>query len=378
MSGESLKKKTIKGVAWSGIDNVAQHGVTFIVGIILARLLSPDDYGLIGIVAIFTAVCTTLINSGFSNALIRRKDPTDDDYNTAFMVNLVMSLLLYVVIFICSPLISEFFGRGELISLVRVSSLGMTIGALAMVQQTRLIKRIDFRSQTIITIISSTLSGFVGISMALLEYGVWSLVIQQLTNITMKTILLWIVNKWTPKLCFSIESFHILFGFGWKLAISSLIDTVWNELYQVVVGKCYSPSTLGQFTRAKSFSQLFSSNLTSVVQRVTYPVLSNIQDDKDRMVVAYRKIIKMTMFVSSISMFAIGAIAEPLLYCLIGPQWIDASMYLPLICISGSFYPLHSINLNMLNVQGRSDLFPIHDIFSSLGFRPLKKNQRSP
>ena len=365
MSGESLKKKTIKGVAWSGIDNVAQHGVTFIVGIILARLLSPDDYGLIGIVAIFTAVCTTLINSGFSNALIRRKDPTDDDYNTAFMVNLVMSLLLYVVIFICSHLISEFFGRGELISLVRVSSLGMTIGALAMVQQTRLIKRIDFRSQTIITIISSTLSGFVGISMALLEYGVWSLVIQQLTNITMKTILLWIVNKWTPKLCFSIESFHILFGFGWKLAISSLIDTVWNELYQVVVGKCYSPSTLGQFTRAKSFSQLFSSNLTSVVQRVTYPVLSNIQDDKDRMVVAYRKIIKMTMFVSSISMFAIGAIAEPLLYCLIGPQWIDASMYLPLICISGSFYPLHSINLNMLNVQGRSDLF--------LGLEVIKK-----
>ena len=234
-----------------------------------------------------------------------------------------------------------------------------------MVQQTRLIKRIDFRSQTIITIISSTLSGFVGISMALLEYGVWSLVIQQLTNITMKTILLWIVNKWTPKLCFSIESFHILFGFGWKLAISSLIDTVWNELYQVVVGKCYSPSTLGQFTRAKSFSQLFSSNLTSVVQRVTYPVLSNIQDDKDRMVVAYRKIIKMTMFVSSISMFAIGAIAEPLLYCLIGPQWIDASMYLPLICISGSFYPLHSINLNMLNVQGRSDLF--------LGLEVIKK-----
>ncbi len=357
MPKESLKDKTVKGVGWSAIDNVVQTGVTFVVSIVLARLLTPDDYGLIGIIAIFTTVCTALINGGFTTALIRKKDATDDDYNTAFIVNLVVSLVLYAIIFLSSPLIADFFGREELLALTRVSSLGIIIGALALVQQTRLTKRIDFKSQTKITLIASVSSGIVGIVLAVLGFGVWSLVAQQLMSHCLRTVLLWFVNKWIPSLRFSSKSFHELFGFGWKMMVSSVIDTVWKELYQVVVGKFYSPATLGQYTRSKQFSKLFSSNLTSVIQRVTYPVLSNIQDDKERMVAAYRKIIKTTMFVTAISMFFVGAISEPLLYCLIGPKWHDAATYLPLICISGSLYPLHAINLNMLQVQGRSDLF---------------------
>lgn len=357
MAEQSLKDKTVKGVAWSGIDNVAQFGVSFIVSIVLARLLSPDDYGLIGIIAIFTAVCQALINGGFTTALIRKKDATDKDYNTAFIVNLGASLLLYVLIYLLSPFIAVFFHREELVALTQVSSLGMIIGALAMVQQTRLTKRIDFKTQTMITIFSSVTSGIVGISMALMGFGVWSLVAQGLSSQGLRTILLWVVNKWVPQLRFSSESFHDLFGFGWKMMVSGLLDTVWKELYQVVVGKFYSPATLGQYTRAKHFSTLFSSNLTTVIQRVTYPVLSSIQDDKERMVAAYRKMIKTTMFVTSISMFFLGAISEPLLYCLIGPKWLEAAVYLPLICISGSTYPLHAMNLNMLQVQGRSDLF---------------------
>lgn len=354
---ESLKDKTVKGIGWSAIDNVIQTGVTFVVSIVLARLLTPDDYGLIGIIAIFTTVCTALINGGFTTALIRKKDATEDDYNTAFIVNLGVSLVLYSIIYICSPLIADFFNREELISLTRVSSIGMIIGALAIVQQTRLTKRIDFKSQTKITIVASVTSGAVGIILAVLNYGVWSLVAQQLVMHVLRTVLLWIVNKWIPKLQFSSRSFHELFGFGWKMMVSSVIQTVWKELYQVVIGKFYSPATLGQYTRSKQFSQLFSTNLTTVVQRVTYPVLSNIQDDKDRMVSAYRKIIKTTMFVTAIGMFFLGAISEPLLYCLIGPKWHEAATYLPLICITGSTYPLHAINLNMLQVQGRSDLF---------------------
>lgn len=365
MEDESLKGKTIKGVAWSGIDNLVQYGVTFIVGIILARLLTPDDYGLIGIISIFTAVCTALINGGFTTALIRKKDATNNDYNTSFIVNLSMSLLLYVVIFLCAPLIALFFNRHELVSLTRVSSLSMIIGALALVPQTLLTKRIDFKTQTKITIIATIASGILGIIMALIGFGVWSLVAQQLLSQILRTVLLWISNKWTPSLVFSSYSFHELFGFGWKMMVSSVLDTVWKELYQVVVGKFYSPSTLGQYTRAKQFSTLFSSNLTTVIQRVTYPVLSNIQDDQTRMISAYRKIIKNTMFVTAISMFFLGAISEPLLYCLIGPKWHDAAIYLPLICINGSLYPLHAINLNMLQVQGRSDLF--------LGLEVVKK-----
>ena len=365
MAEQSLKNKTVKGVAWSAVDNIAGHSVTFIVSLVLARILSPDDYGLIGIIAIFTAVCQTLINAGFTTALIRKKDATDDDYNTVFIVNLAMSLILYTIIFICAPFIADFFRRDELVDLTRVSSLSMIIGALALVQQTRLTKRIDFKSQTKITITASVFSGIVGIVMALLGFGVWALVAQTLTSQMIRTSLLWVVNKWIPSLRFSSKSFHELFGFGWKMMVSAIIDTVWKELYQVVVGRFYSPATLGQYTRAKSFSQLLSSNLTAVIQRVTYPVLSNIQDEKKRMVRAYRKMIKMTMFITAVSTFFLGAISEPLLYCLIGPKWHEATVYLPLICISASTYPLHAINLNMLQVQGRSDLF--------LGLEIIKK-----
>lgn len=362
---ESLKSKTVKGVGWSAIDNVAQMGVTFLVSIVLARLLSPDDYGLIGLITIVTAVCTTLVNGGFSTALIRKKDITDDDYNTAFIVNLGMSLLLYAVVYLCSPFIADFFQRKELIPLTRVSSLGLVVGALSLVQQARLTKRIDFKSQTKITLVASVASGVIGIVMALLDFGVWALVAQTLSNQALRTIFLWVVNRWTPQLRFSKDSFHNLFGFGWKMMLSGLLDTVWKELYQVVVGKFYNPATLGQYTRAGQFSKMLSSNLTNVIQRVTYPVLSNIQDDKERMISAYRKMIKITMFITAIGMFFLGAIAEPLLYCLIGPKWHEAATYLPLICISGSTYPLHAMNLNMLQVQGRSDLF--------LGLEIIKK-----
>lgn len=372
MAEQSLKDKTVKGVAWSGIDNVVQFGVTFLISIVLARLLSPDDYGLIGITTVFTAVCTTLVNGGFTTALIRKKDATVDDYNTTFIVNLGVSLLLYAVIYLFSPFIADFFHRQELVALTQVSSLGMIIGALGLVQQTQLTKRIDFKSQTKITIVASVASGIVGIVMAFVGFGVWSLVAQSLTSQCLRTILLWVANKWIPQLYFSSASFHELFGFGWKMMLSGLLDTVWKELYQVVVGKFYSPATLGQYTRAKQFSTLFSSNLTTVIQRVTYPVLSNIQDDKERMVAAYRKLIKTTMFITSISMFFLGAISEPLLYCLIGPKWCDAAIYLPLICITGSTYPLHAINLNMLQVQGRSDLFlGLEVIKKMIGIAPL-------
>lgn len=357
MAEQGLKDKTVKGVGWSAIDNVAQYAVQFIVSIVLARLLSPDDYGLLGIIAIFTAICTALINGGFGSALIRKKDVTEDDYNTAFIVNLGLSLFLYALLFIGAPAIAQFFNRQELVVLTRVSCLNMIIGALALVQQTRLTKRIDFKTQTKITLIASISSGLIGIVMAFCGFGVWALVAQSISSQTLKTAFLWYYNKWMPKIRFSKSSFKELFGFGWKIMLSSLLATVWKEFYQVVVGRFYSPAMLGQYTRGKHFATLFSKNLTSIVQRVSYPVLSNIQDDKVRMVNAYRRIIRTTMFITAISMFSMGAIAEPLVYCLIGTKWYLAAQFLPLMCISGSLYPLQAINLNMLQVQGRSDLF---------------------
>lgn len=372
MTQESLKKKTVKGMGWSAIDNVTQYIVTFVVSIVLARILSPDDYGLLGIIGIFTAICNAIINSGFTTAIMRKKEPTDDDYNTAFIINIGLSFLLYIIIFVCSPFIATFFSRDELVALTRVSSFAMIIGALALVQQTRLTKRIDFKTQTKITFLSSIISGIVGVGMAFGGYGVWALVAQGLISQTVKTILLWYFNHWVPSLRFSKQSAHYLFGFGWKLMVSNILDSLWTQLYQVIVGKYYSPATLGQYTRAKHFSQLFSSNLTSVIQRVTFPVLSNIQDDKERMVKGYRKIIKTTMFMTFTLMFALGAVSEPLLYCLIGEKWHEAATYLPLICFVGSTYPLHALNLSMISLQGRSDLFLALEIAKKIiGLAPL-------
>ncbi len=362
---ESLKQKTVKGLAWSALDNASRYGMQFFIGIVLARLLSPDDYGLLGLTGIFTVVCTTLVNGGFSTALIRKKDASEDDFNTAFICNFGMSMLLYTVIYVCAPLIADFFGHEELISLVRISSLGLIIGGLSMVQMARLTKKIDFKTQTKITVVATAVSGAVGIGMAVAGFGVWALVAQQLASHTISTVQLYIYSKWFPCLRFSKNSFHNLFGFGWKMMVSALLDTIWKELYLVVVGKFYNPATLGQYTRSRHYAKLFSSNLTNVIQRVTYPVLSSIQDEPERMVSAYRRIIKTSMFISAISLFFIGAISEPLIYCMIGPKWHEASTYLPFICLASSLYPLHAINLNMLQVQGRSDLF--------LGLEIIKK-----
>lgn len=366
MSEQSLKDKTVKGTIWSAADAFLGQGVTFIVGLVLARLLSPEDYGLIGIVAIFTTILTGIVDSGFSNALIRKKDTTNKDYNTMFITNMLMSIALFVLLFVCSPLIADFFARQELIWLVRAMGLILILQALSITQVTILTKRIDFKTKTKASLISAVLSGAIGIGMAFTGFGVWSLVGQQLSKQLLYTLSLWLFNKWWPKLQFSIESFKYMWGFGWKLMVSGLLNNIWNQLYQVVVGKFYSPATLGQYSRAKDFASIFSSNLTMIIQRVSYPVLAEVQDDRERMVAGYRKIIKTTMFVTAISLLSLGAISDPLLYCLIGPQWHEAASYMPLVCLSMSLYPLHAINLNMLQIQGRSDIFLVLEIVKKI------------
>lgn len=357
MAEQSLKDKTVKGVGWSAADSFLSQGITFVVGLVLARLLSPSEYGLIGITAVFITVFNAIIDSGFSQAIIRKKEASNEDYNTMFITNMVLSVIMFLILFFSAPAIARFFERPELISLTRVMGIVLIINALSITQNTVLTKRIDFKTKTKASLISAVLSGIVGIVMTFMGYGVWSLVGQQISKQFANTICLWIFNKWWPNFKFSVFSFKYMWGFGWKLLVSSLIDTTWNELYQVVVGKFYSPATLGQYSRSKEYASIFSVNIQSIVGRVTFPVLAEIQDDKERLVGAYRRIIKTTMFVTAVSMISMGAIAEPMIYCLIGPQWHQAATFLPLICINMSLRPLHATNLNMLKVQGRSDLF---------------------
>ena len=363
---ESLKNRTVSGVGWSAADAFLGQGVTFLVGLVLARILSPAEYGLIGIVTIFTTVLSGIVDSGFSNALIRKTDATEEDYSTMFVTNLVMSSLLYISLFVSAPWIAFFFDRPELESITRVMGLILIIQSLSLVQYTILTKRIDFKTKTKASVISALASGGIGIAMAATGFGVWSLVGQIITRQFLYTVLLWVFNKWRPRTVFNPASFRYMWGFGWKLMVSGLLNNIWNQLYQVTVGKFYSPETLGQYSRANEYAQIFSQNFTSIVQRVTYPALSEIQDEKERMIAAYRKVIKVSMFVTAVSMFAMGAVAGPLVYCLIGPKWHQAATFLPFICMSMSLYPLHAINLNMLQIQGRSDLFLILEIIKKI------------
>lgn len=354
---ESLKTKTVKGVGWSFIDNLSSSGVSFLVGLVLARLLTPSEYGIMAILTIFIAVSNSIVDSGFSNALIRKTDAKRVDYNTVFLFNLVVSGILYVVLFFVAPAISVFFKEPLLVEVMRVIGWVLVINALGIIPRTLFVKDVNFKTQTKVSLIASISSGVLGIGMAFCGMGVWSLVGQQLSRQLLNTLFLWIYCTWRPIWEFSVQSFRELFGFGSKLLLSGLLDTVFKEIYSLVIGRCYTSAQLGQYTRASQFNQIFSSNLTSVIQRVSYPVLSSIQDESERLREAYRKVIKSTMLISFACMLGLAAVAKPLLILLIGEKWLPAVGFLQIICFSGMLYPLHAINLNILQVKGRSDLF---------------------
>lgn len=354
---ESLKQKTVKGVGWSFADNIANSGITFLVGLVLANILTPEEYGIMAMVTIFIAVSNSIVDSGFSNALIRKINIRSVDYNTVFYFNLIVSIFLYLILYVSAPAISVFFKEPVLVDVMRVIGWILIINALAIIPRTIFVRNINFKAQTKVSLIASVSSGVIGIGMALTGWGVWSLVGQQLSRQLLNTVFLWIFCRWRPLWEFSIQSFKELFGFGSKLLASGLIDTIYRDIYYLIIGRFYSAADLGQYTRASQFNTIFSSNLTTVVQRVSYPVLSSIQNEPERLLGAYRRVIKTTMLITFACMLGLAAVAKPLIVILIGEKWLPAVYFLQIICFSGMLYPLHAINLNILQVKGRSDLF---------------------
>lgn len=308
-------------------------------------------------IAIFIAISNSIIDSGFSNALIRKIRIERVDYNTVFYFNLTVSILIYVILYLVAPAISVFFKEPVLLEVIRVIGWVLIINALAIIPRTQFVRNVDFKTQTKVSLVSSISSGVIGIGMALGGMGVWSLVGQQLSRQFLNTLFLWIYSKWHPVWEFSTKSFKELFGFGSKLLFSGLLDTIYKNIYYIVIGRFYTSAQLGQYTRAEQFNMIFSSNLTSVVQRVSYPVLSSIQEEPERLREAYRKVIKITMLITFACMLGLAAVAKPLILILIGEKWLPAVYFLQIICFSGMLYPLHAINLNILQVKGRSDLF---------------------
>lgn len=354
---DSLKSKTVKGVVWSSIERFSTQGVQFLIMIIMARLLTPKDYGLIGMLAIFLAVAQSLIDSGFSQALIRKQNRTDVDNSTVFYFNIIVSCSLYLILFISAPFVADFYNQPELTSVMRVVCLGVILNSLAVVQRALLTVRIDFKTQAKASLSAAVISGCIGIVLAYSGFGVWSLVVQQLFNLSVNTLLLWIFSQWRPMAVFSWKSFHELFAFGSKMLASGLLDTLYRNIYPIVIGKLFSASSLGHYTRAQQFSEFPSSNITGIIQRVTYPVLCGIQDDMERLTNVYRKFLKLSAFVIFPFMMGLSAVAKPFINISLGSQWEFCGQLLQVICFAMMWYPIHSINLNLLQVKGRSDLF---------------------
>ena len=379
----TLKDLTVSGLMWSTIESVGLRGITFLFGIILARLLTPEEYGLIGMMTIFIAVSQTFVNSGFSQALIRKKNCTDSDYSTVFYFNIVVALFFYFVLFFFAPTISRFFSEPQLIELLRVLGIILVINAFSLIQTVTLTKRIDFKLLTKISMISSIASGVIAIMLAYKGFGVWSLVIRAITLGVFKSILLWVWNSWRPKYIFCMTSFKELFSFGSKLMISGLLDTFYKNFYYFIIGKYYSATELGYYSRAKQFSALPSQNLQQIIRRVTYPVLATMQHDPERLKRSFRTTIRSTAFLCFVIMLLMAAVAEPMVLSLIGEQWQPCVVYLRLLCFIGMLYPLHAMNLNMLLVQGRSGLIlkieilkkvlmiPVIYLGISIGIKPM-------
>ncbi len=352
---DTLKKQTITGVFWSGLERFSVQGVTFLVQLVLARLLTPNEYGLIGMLVVFLQIGQVFIDSGFANALIQKKECTPADFATVFYYNLLLSLAIYAILFFTAPFIASFYNQDILIPLLRLLSLTLIINALAIVQKTILVKRVDFRTQTKVSLFSAILSGIIGISLASKSFGVWALCWQQISFSFLQLFFYTLYVHWLPNSKFSKESFIKLFNFGSKLLISSLISVIYKNLYSVVIGKKFTAAELGYYTRAEQFAMFPSNNLGNIIARVAFPIFSKIQDDTPKLCTAYRRIIQYSSYIIFPLMCGLIAIAEPLITVLLTEKWLGIVPLLQILCIDWMLDHLSIINLNLLYVKGRSD-----------------------
>ena len=347
----------LNGVKWNLIERILLQGVGFFIGIILARLLSPSDYGLIGMLAIFTAISQTLIDSGFTRSLIQKKNCESIDYSTAFVTNVGMSLVLYGILFFCAPLIASFYNEPILIPLTRVVSLNFVLGSFNIVQRARLQSKVDFKSLAKVNVTASTLSGITGVIMAYMGFGVWALVFQTLCSSIVTMLLLPFFSKWHPSVRFSTTSFKALWKFGSKLLATGTMAIIMNNISTICIGKVYMSNQLGFFTRAQSFPQMVSDTVYQVLGNVTFPVLSKLQDDREHLVSVYRQSLYHTALLIFPVMVLLTVLAKPLVIVLLTEKWLGSVVMMQWLFMARMFTPLSALNMNILNAIGRSDLF---------------------
>lgn len=354
---QELKERTSKALFYSFLESIVFRTVQFIIGIILARLLFPEHFGLIGMLAIFMAVAQLFINSGFGSALIQKREATMEDACSVFYFNILVGLLMAAILCAAAPWIASFYNQPILTPIIRALSLILVINSFGMIQTTLLTKNIDFKTQTKISLTASILSGIIGVSLAFLNFGVWSLVAQQVSSSVFRTALLWMFNIWRPAWVFSFQSLREMFGFGSRLFFSGLLNEIFQNIYLLAIGRLFSAADLGFFTRAKTIEEVPTLTLAGMVGRVTFPVFSAIQDDRPRLKRGMKKALVLLSFFNFPMMIGLAIIARPLVLVLLTDKWTECILYLQLLCLAGLLLPIHSINLNMLQALGRSDLF---------------------
>lgn len=350
-------KSTANGLKWSAIERLATQLIQLIVMLILARMLGPHAFGLVGMLAVFIAISQTFVDSGFSSALIRYTERAEVDFSTTFYFNIAVSVCCYIMLFFSAPYIAEFFKEPQLIGLARVLGIVVIINSFAIVQRAKLTINMDFKTQAKASLLSVFVSCGIAIWLAKLGYGVWALVGQTLSFTLFNVVLLNILKPWLPSTGFSKKSFNYLFGFGSKLLVAGIIDTVYKNIYQIVIGKQFSTLQVGLFTQANQLASVPAMTFTSIIQRVTYPMLSNIQSGTNKFENIYLLTLRMAALVIFPLMIGLAIIAEPLITIILGKQWAPAAELLTILCFAFMLYPIHAINLNLLNVKGRSDIF---------------------
>lgn len=353
----NTKRSVLSNFIWRFAERVGAQLVAFIVSIVLARILEPSAYGTIALITVFTAILQTFVDSGLGNALIQKKDADDIDFSTVFYTNFVFCIFLYLVVFFGAPFVAKFYGDLQITGYMRVLGLTVLISGLKNVQQAYVSRHMLFKKFFFSTLGGTVIAGIVGVFMAYHGFGVWALVAQQVINLTIDTIILWITVKWRPKLVFSIERLKGLFSYGWKLLVSSFLDKVYTEICSLIIGKIYTSADLAYYNRGLQFPQLVSTNVNTSIDSVLLPAMSNEQDDKQRVKDMTRRSIKVSTYVMAPLMIGMAFIAEPMVSLILTDKWLPCVYFMRLFCISFMFQPIHTANLNAIKAIGRSDMF---------------------
>ena len=352
---ENLRDKTVKGVAWSFAERFSVQGVTFLLELIIARLVGPENYGLIAMLAIFMAVSQVFIDGGFSSALIQRQDRNEKDFSTVFYINVGISVITYLLLFFAAPWIASFFNQPILEPITRIYSINLVLNSLVAVHKTKLTIDVNFKTQTKISLLSAVLSGLLGVVLAWLGWGVWALVWQVLAAAVLNVAFSLYFVRWLPRERFSGDSFRKLFAFGSKLLAATLISSLYSRIYDLVIGKRFSSASLGLYSRADKFNQFASTNISGILARVSFPVLSEIQDDDSRLLSVYKKYMQMSALVVFPLILGMCGVARPMIHALLGTEWDGCVTMLQVLCFAYIWDCVIMVNLNLIYVKGHSD-----------------------